>query len=957
MTETIELKPELNIGDTLPNKDKKYRLNKGEYLQNKLGLTFIMQQDGNFVLYDNADKLTPDHMLWQSRTNIMREPNYRGAYVQLENGNLVIYDGHGLKLWETDNVHKSADMFVLDGFIPKLINSKSKAADKAVYSFEANTNLFPRALNAGVVLIGSLLWQDNGNNNEKNLRKNWRYHTFESDAVGLRKFPVKFPIRYGRMSSGNVYTMVVSSELGQPGKGESRLGTAILLKVKLQLQSMQDVLQLAYSLAQAEGIECGKQVVKPEKSNWAFISYSLNINKQIEAITKNTIATFWANKASVGNYYQNFKVEHECDPSINNVGQLRFLQDTWLQGNDAALQAEIDELDFVLTTVTLPKMAKYDFSRYPDDYELQRNVWADKSRFYFCNNYINGIKTFQDEKVLERSGNQFYDVTLKRGGVAATKNHFLHFNMQGQIQLINLKTLKVWWASKAYEHGVYLKLGSDFDLAIYDAKHNKLWSADGVHQRDIPAGFKKDMPAGCQLLSYSGASFSVKDDVLILSVGQRRIRHTKLGWENFLPALIWKSSPIFVGTKLCTEKIDIIRNQFIQLGSYRLFLSAQGELQLLNERHEKVWSPRVEEKAWSLSLNNPSGNIALYGVNGDVIWSIETAVQQYNFNYQPIGYNGICAENNKLYVCFSGLCRPPLGHEKLDVDRVYGTTCTTPFVLARNESAFFGDHELIFGSNGEAYLRNKFSTKVWASPKNISGNYLVYQKDGNLVICNKYENGIASGFKWSVDDFSRDKIESFINGKALSFDKKVVIEKSVFKVVVSNRYYINDNGKKVVFDDFIWEALYLKNVCSIPFILRKGEFIVLGGYRLSFGDDGFIYLAILGYHEFNIVFDSESRTNIGAGSATHLAYQEDGNLVIYNGKNPVWSIDVYDDKDRSDILRTLNISAFKMVSSKHYLKIVDGVIEAGITNRKISYKLDGYDVVVGWSDIIRKTTN
>ena len=62
-------------------------------------------------------------------------------------------------------------------------------------------------LKGGVIIIGSLLWQDDLklNTNDK-IRYNWR-----NTSLNLsEKILVKLPIRYGRYSDGNIYTMVFS---------------------------------------------------------------------------------------------------------------------------------------------------------------------------------------------------------------------------------------------------------------------------------------------------------------------------------------------------------------------------------------------------------------------------------------------------------------------------------------------------------------------------------------------------------------------------------------------------------------------------------------------------------------------------------------------------------------------------------------------------------------------------
>lgn len=929
----MTIKPTLRLGEAL---------RQGEYLQNEQGLTFIMQQDGNFVLYDNANNWTAEHMLWQSRTT------NKGLFVQLEtDGNLVIYDRHVTRVWESGTAHKSVNMLFLDGFIPQLVHASGSVADstfkvdKVIYSFKADINLFPRPLNAGVVLIGSLLWQDDGNNGEKDLRKDWRLNTFESNSTGLHKMLVLFPIRYGRMSSGNVYTMVVSSELCQPGGSLNGFGHAVLLKVKFQLRSMQDVLQLAYSLAQAEGITCGAEVIRPKNKRlgWAFISYALNFKKQVDEQTKTALDKFWAPKASEifiktrKPYYQNFKVDSEKNSIINSSGRLIFLESYWLTGygSDHFL---MQELDILLTTVTQPRLKDKDYSRYPTYTELAENVWADKSRFYFCNNYMNSITTHQDKMTLYSRGDIFRDVYLKRGHYSATRYYFLYFNYLGQIQLLNPggdgspEYPRILWTSPSYADGEYLKLGDDFNLAVYDASGNQIWSA-GIY-------YAKDIPKGYSYVSCEESALYVKDNVLVLSIGKRHIKADNGTDTRVIDGLKWTSSPLFDGDGKWENGFSIKRGEYAVFNGYAFYLSLEGELQILNERHVRVWFLNVHTKAENFCFDAVSKIFTLYDAGKQVIWSTKDTTA--SLKERGYYFNKVIYVSSRPLIVYQSILN---GTSKfINPSFVFEKSTSLPFILWRAESAFFGKHELQFSNYGYACLHHPYGAIVWMSPVGVKGDRLEYQDDGNLVIYDGKDS------KWSANVYAGK--DSGHSSDKFTFKKYIEIADGVFKVAVTERSYIASDGPRVALRDLNWRALYFREQCDTPFELHKQEFMVIDDYKIEFNEKGRIFITKF-HSEYSAVFCWESPK---AGDS--LKYQEDGNLVIYNGKNSVWSIDVYDDKDRSDILRMLNISDFKMVSSNHYLKIVDGFIEVGINNRRISYKLDGYDVVVGCSDMIRK---
>lgn len=911
----MAIKKELKTGEILV---------KGQYLQNKQGLTFVMQEDGNFVLYDNAKTMTPEHMLWQSRTI------GKGLFVQLEkDGNLVIYDTHVTKIWESGTAHKSVNMLLLDGFMPQLVHATGSVADstfkveKVIYSFNANMNLFPRPLNAGVVLIGSLLWQDDGNKGEKlekDLRKNWRLNTFESNSTGLRKVPVKFPIRYGRMSSsGNVYTMVVSSELNQ----SQQMGNAILLKVKFQLRSMQDVLQLAYSLAQAEGINGGEYVIKP-KSNWAFISYALNLKKQIDEKTRNAIDNFWEPKASqkiVKNgkdCYEFFKMDTEKNSAINSSGRLNFLEEKWLEGYGSD-QLLVDDLDFVLTTVTQPQLKDGDYSRYPNNYELYTNIWNDKTRFYFCNNYLNGIKTFQDKIILENSAWVFHDINLERGHFAATRFNFLYFNYLGQIQLIDLKTLKVLWTSPTYETGKCLRQGDDFNLAVYDASENQLWSADVYYTKDIPKGYS--------YVSCADKSLSVKNDILTLSIGKRYIFADDGSDDAVIPGLIWTSSPVFNKDNECKKGFSLKRGEFALFDSCKLCLSEAGELQLLNEQSEKIWFLEIDAKGELFCVDGADGSFTLYGVNNSVIWSTRDAAA--GLKLRDYYFEKVMLEYNKFVVFYKRIFDGSI--KKLYISHVFKNECTIPFKLNGNESAFFGKHELHFSQYSYACLHHPCGAIVWMSPDGVKGDRLEYQDDGNLVIYDGKDP------KWSANVYAGK--DSGQSSNKFTFKKYIEISDGVFQVVVTDRSYIASSGQRVAFSDLNWRALYFRDQCTMPFELHKKQFMVIDDYKIEFNDKGRMYIT---------KFNSESHSDFcweSPKSGDSLRYQEDGNLVIYNGKDPVWSADVYEDKGLDDIKKSKGIDKFESKSSYKCLRAKDSKLYASIESRVVCYRTNGEIVI------------
>ena len=67
-------------------------LQAGQYIRSSNGYWAVVQSDGNFVLYNDAN-----HPLWASNTN-----GHGGAYLAVQDdGNLVVYAPGGAALWNT----------------------------------------------------------------------------------------------------------------------------------------------------------------------------------------------------------------------------------------------------------------------------------------------------------------------------------------------------------------------------------------------------------------------------------------------------------------------------------------------------------------------------------------------------------------------------------------------------------------------------------------------------------------------------------------------------------------------------------------------------------------------------------------------------------------------------------------------------------------------------------------
>jgi hypothetical protein len=244
-------------------------------------------------------------------------------------------------------------------------------------------------LQGGVLIIGSLLWQDHLNEPGDNRRKNWRRDHLKEFA----DFFVRVPIRYGRRSRGGIYTMTFANSVRQiPGIGVVRPFLAN------PMRSLEALKKEAQALSVAEGMQ--EQFIRSDQQNrpWSVLAILLNPRK-VTTTQKEHLLNWWSTQLQAEETSPNFHVENF---SLGNeepcVGQNGALNIPWIQAVNRAEQTALDQYDFLLATATLATGPDY-----PDSRTLETSARQDSGRDYFLNNYIHGIRTFQDEEILAAS--------------------------------------------------------------------------------------------------------------------------------------------------------------------------------------------------------------------------------------------------------------------------------------------------------------------------------------------------------------------------------------------------------------------------------------------------------------------------------------------------------------------------------------------------------------------------
>lgn len=242
-------------------------------------------------------------------------------------------------------------------------------------------------LKGGVIIIGSLLWEDRLNLDDQNdIRKEWRNKNLNEKS----KTMVKLPIRYGRYSNDRIYTMVFSNDCQK----DKKLGTGYIFpfKSKPPIRDIGALLSKAKAMSKAEGLD------KNLEKDWGKIAILFNPDK-INPEIKKQILLEWSKQSEIKKgSWKNYKLGEE-EPCINSNSELNI---KWPDPVDNQKTEVLSQLDFLIAAVTKPKHKNKTTITYPTDCEIAETVKKDKSRFYFINSIKHYITTFQDNAILNK---------------------------------------------------------------------------------------------------------------------------------------------------------------------------------------------------------------------------------------------------------------------------------------------------------------------------------------------------------------------------------------------------------------------------------------------------------------------------------------------------------------------------------------------------------------------------
>jgi hypothetical protein len=227
-------------------------------------------------------------------------------------------------------------------------------------------------LNAGVLIIGSLLWDDDP------VREAWRRERLAMDST----VTVSAPIRYGRRSGarrGRTYTMVFSRS--------TQAGRARVVRCSRAITSADDLIAEALRLWEAEELSVNTGRIA---TDWGCVALLCNPERRISR----EFVEAWARRVKDQQGYGNVRQTADEGRLISEDGLLQIGWPRCVQGG-----AGVD-LDLLLVTANDPTLTGTPLS-YPSVATIVEawNNAANEHAEYFWKNTDNGITTFQDDAI------------------------------------------------------------------------------------------------------------------------------------------------------------------------------------------------------------------------------------------------------------------------------------------------------------------------------------------------------------------------------------------------------------------------------------------------------------------------------------------------------------------------------------------------------------------------------
>jgi hypothetical protein len=240
-------------------------------------------------------------------------------------------------------------------------------------------------IKGGVIIIGSLFWEDKDNAIQEKesiylaeKRKEWRETYLDLD----KKEICKLPIRYGRCSSSRkcTYTMVFSRE----ALDKDSSGLVFPYKSEIDFSNYLHFERQAKILADVEGIS--KNNDNRLRKTWGCIGIYIKPNSVHSA----TIINHWKSLILTDSNYK-------TAPKYYNP-EVPLIDSDYCLVSDVQINTEIDFLFFTYIRVEHRELDndRKPIRKYPMPQEIAEEINRSNYKTYFEENKKSGITTFQD---------------------------------------------------------------------------------------------------------------------------------------------------------------------------------------------------------------------------------------------------------------------------------------------------------------------------------------------------------------------------------------------------------------------------------------------------------------------------------------------------------------------------------------------------------------------------------
>jgi|SRR5271166_1766663 len=225
-------------------------------------------------------------------------------------------------------------------------------------------------LRAGVLIVGSLLWDNAG-------REEWRRQRLDMRAASR----VLLPIRYGRLSAQHrnyTYTIVLSKLCYR----HRELGVGYVAPCQMPIGNADDLMQETRELAAAEGLK---------RWTWGAVGVLTNPNSEIPM----KILATWRRYAAGQLVQCDLFAKHSKSerPVISKEGVLQLRWPHLAESDSPA------EFDLLFATPT----ALNEVGPYPTEREIGETCARQDKPDYFIQNVRHGIRTARDSKIWKNS--------------------------------------------------------------------------------------------------------------------------------------------------------------------------------------------------------------------------------------------------------------------------------------------------------------------------------------------------------------------------------------------------------------------------------------------------------------------------------------------------------------------------------------------------------------------------